>query len=356
MSACAENEQQCTVIGADDDVVSVRFDDASTSWLLRAGCGDQRRAGVVIDQRPLHIPNLPAHNDFRGPVFHQADWDPAFDPGGQRVAVIGARGAHVMKALSGADVTLFDCPPTWETRKTERRWLPRKPHIRLHVVASPIAEIASDAIRTADGTEYVVDAIVYATGSSIKPGVPDDAVVGSNGLTIQRAWCDAATAYLGVAVHGFPNYFLQDGPDSPVTGDQARYVEDCRNLMKRRGSARVEVRRSAQHQYIQRAHVTPPAKAFDFAQPTHHEIYDGPATLTIGGDAHTIGARLTGHLDPIDGKYHWQGTVYGAEIELPKRPVTITTDRLTTQAKITEQTPWGSYSIAGVGAPPYECT
>ncbi|HEX9176678.1 MAG TPA: DUF4873 domain-containing protein, partial [Mycobacterium sp.] len=48
--------------------------------------------------------------------------------------------------------------------------------------------------------------------------------------------------------------------------------------------------------------------------------------------------------------------VFGAQVELPKRPVTITTDTLTAQAKITEQTPWGSYSIAGIGAPPYEVT
>ena len=34
----------------------------------------------------------------------------------------------------------------------------------------------------------------------------------------------------------------------------------------------------------------------------------------------------------------------------------IATDPRTARAKITEQTLWGSYSIAGVGAPPYEFT
>ncbi len=334
-----------------DDVVSARFDDATDTWLI----DEDRRAAVVVDQRRLHIPNLPKPNDFRGPCFHRDEWDPAFDPRGRRVAVIGPRAAHVTNALPRADVTLFDCPQTWETRNTKQRWRPRKPPNGPRVVTSPVAETTATGVRTADGSEHLVDAIVYATGCSTKPGLPDDALVGANNVTIQRAWRDAATAYLGVAVHGFPNYFLLQGPDSPVTGDQFRYVDECLAEMRRRGATRIEVRRSAQQQYTQRARTKPPKLAFDFAHHPDREIYDGPATLTTGADEHTVRARLTGHLDPIDGKYHWQGTVFGAEA-LPKSPVTITTDALTAQARITEKTPWGSYSIVGVGAPPYEFT
>jgi hypothetical protein len=123
--------------------------------------------------------------------------------------------------------------------------------------------------------------------------------------------------------------------------------------MERKGSTRVEVRRSAQQQYTQRAHVKPPASAFDLsAADTPREIYDGPATLTVGGDDHAVRVRLTGHLDPIDGKYHWQGTVFG-ELPVGSRAVVISTDAHGTPARITEQTPLGGYSIAGVGAPPF---
>ena len=37
--------------------------------------------------------------------------------------------------------------------------------------------------------------------------------------------------------------------------------------------------------------------------------YDGAATLTLAGACHPVRVRLAGHLDPIDGQYHWQGTV-----------------------------------------------
>lgn len=336
------------VIAAGDDVAA-RFDDDTDTWML----SDGRQARVVVDQRRLHVANLPAHNGFRGPTLHPDNWDMSFQPSGRRIAVIGPRAAHVMRALTGADVTLFDCPPTWRTPKTNRRWRPARPTTQPRIVTSPVADVISDGIRTADGAEHAVDAIVYATGSSIAPDLRADALVGTDGLTIQNAWRDGAAAYLGMAVHGFPNYLMLNGPDSPITGNHG-YVDQCLDLLKRRNSTRFEVRRSAQQQYVQRAHIASLGDAFEIALGQAREVYDGPATLTIGTEELTVRARLTGHLDPIDGKYHWQGTVSGGAAELPNRPVTITTDTLSAQARITEQTPWGSYSITGVGAPPYE--
>lgn len=86
-------------------------------------------------------------------------------------------------------------------------------------------------------------------------------------------------------------------------------------------------------------------------------VYDGAAVLTLGEDARDVRVRLTGHLDPIDGRYHWQGTVFDS---LPddalKRSttVTLTIDGRAAPARIIERTPWGTHSIAGVGQPPYD--
>jgi hypothetical protein len=85
-------------------------------------------------------------------------------------------------------------------------------------------------------------------------------------------------------------------------------------------------------------------------------IYDGPAVLALGEQTREVRVRLTGHLDPIDGRFHWQGTVFD---DLPddalKRSTTVSlsVDGNTAAARITERTPWGTHSIAGVGAPPY---
>lgn len=85
-------------------------------------------------------------------------------------------------------------------------------------------------------------------------------------------------------------------------------------------------------------------------------IYDGAAVLTLGSQARDVRVRLTGHLDPIDGRYHWQGTVFDAlPDDVLKRPtaVTLAIGGRTASARITERTPWGTHSIAGVGQPPY---
>jgi hypothetical protein len=86
------------------------------------------------------------------------------------------------------------------------------------------------------------------------------------------------------------------------------------------------------------------------------EVFDGPATIAIGDDRHQVRVRLTGHIDPIDGRYHWQGTVFEplpADGLKGSAPVTLTVGDRTAPARITEKTPQGGYSVAGVGAPPF---
>jgi uncharacterized protein DUF4873 len=341
------------------------FDDDTDTWLLRTASGTKVRARVIVDgARTLHRPSPPnyrGHSEFRGLSLQWPGRRRAFEPAGQRVGVIGQRAAHVVGLLTECEVALFDCPLSW--RSAKRRRLPRilGRARRPQVVRSPVDRITQSGIRTADGTYYGVDTIIYATGSAVAAGLPEDALVGSRGLTIQQAWNDSATAYLGLAVHGFPNYFMLLGPDSPV-GDcetvidgQTRYIAECLQRMRRRGSTRIEVRRSTQRLFIERTRVKPPWSAFELGSPdVVHQIYEGPATLTFGGGEHAVRVRLTGHLDPIDGKYHWQGTLFGVEFTPGSGPVHLAIDSHATTARITEQTPWGSYSIAGVGAPPFE--
>lgn len=85
------------------------------------------------------------------------------------------------------------------------------------------------------------------------------------------------------------------------------------------------------------------------------DIYDGPATIRIGDEERAVRARLYGHVDPIDGRYHWQGTVFDTlpdSAKLPQ-PATLSVGDKRAEARITERTPWRTYSVAGVGAPPF---
>jgi cation diffusion facilitator CzcD-associated flavoprotein CzcO len=369
------------------EVVGSRFDDVADTWLLTTAGGEIFRAHVVVAAyRPAQIPwlpNIPGRNDFRGVSFHAARWPPDFDPAGKRVAVIGAdaTAGHYVPRLtdSAASVTVFAHPPRRivpelplpSTRA--KRWLRRRippaaddgPAPAL--VGSPISAITASSIRTADGVDHDADAIIYGTGLAIPDRIPDTTLVGAGGLTIRQAWDDGMEPYFGVAVHGFPNYFFVSGPD---VGPQARYVAQCVGLMKHTAGTRIEVRRSNQQVFNERVYAQPArplrvaaiSKAFDLSSsaPQDEGTYDGAATLTIAGAEHRVRVRLAGHLDPIDGQYHWQGTVFGSSSEpLPDealrqaRTATLTVGARSAPARIIERTPWGTHTVAGVGAPPY---
>jgi hypothetical protein len=183
--------------------------------------------------------------------------------------------------------------------------------------------------------------------------------------SIEIAYGEAPVAegmlpYLGVAVHGLPNQFFVTGPD--VRGQQ-QYIAACLNAMARTGSSRIEVRRSTQRTYTDRYKAGPInwrrmrqkiPSAFDLTSRSvvEDEVYDGPAVVHFGQQAHHTRVRLTGRLDPIDGRYHWQGMVFG---DLPgaKQSVTLTVGEHTAEARIVELTPQGGYSVVGVGAPPF---
>lgn len=79
------------------------------------------------------------------------------------------------------------------------------------------------------------------------------------------------------------------------------------------------------------------------------DVYDGPATV----NGQTVRVRLTGHLEPIDGRYHWQGTVFDAPAQTPRGAVTVAIDGTTVEGRCTERTQQGGYQIAGAGAPPF---
>jgi hypothetical protein len=85
-------------------------------------------------------------------------------------------------------------------------------------------------------------------------------------------------------------------------------------------------------------------------------VYDGPAEMRVDDVDHSVRVRLTGHLDPIDGRYHWRGMVFEfpaeAVLRIPQS-VSVTIGPRTAEAQLTEVTPWGTHCVAGVGAPPY---
>ncbi|WP_197373041.1 DUF4873 domain-containing protein [Mycolicibacterium baixiangningiae] len=170
-------------------------------------------------------------------------------------------------------------------------------------------------------------------------------------------------AYLGVAAHRFPNHFTISGPGR-IRVHRWRYVVGCLHVMAEAQATRIEVRHRTQRTADARERTgrwywrrmrrqIPSVFDLDSQIGVEDEVYDGPALVTLAGSTQIRRVRLSGHLDPVDGRYHWRGTVFG---ELPTRrhtePVTVAVDGSSAEGRIGEPTPWG-HAIAGVGAPPF---
>ena len=80
---------------------------------------------------------------------------------------------------------------------------------------NPISRIVAKGIMVADRT-YEVDAIVFATGFDAMTGsLLKVDIRGRSGLSLREKWREGPKTYLGLAVAGFPNFFMVTGPGSP---------------------------------------------------------------------------------------------------------------------------------------------
>ncbi|GIF42953.1 hypothetical protein Axi01nite_72640 [Actinoplanes xinjiangensis] len=135
-----------------------------------------------------------------------------------------------------------------------------QPNTRL--VRSEIREVRPDSIVCADGSEHLVDAIIFSTGFE-SANMPIAARLrGRDGRLLADDWRDGAQAYLGTAVSGYPNLFMLLGPNS-VSGQnsslltmeaQVEYIVEAVHLMQRTGVVAVEVSREAQASFVSDVH------------------------------------------------------------------------------------------------------
>jgi len=126
-------------------------------------------------------------------------------------------------------------------------------------VTDGIGEIREHSIVTQDGTERPVDVLIYGTGFRPTEPLHDTRLVGRNGLDIHEAWKERISAYLGVTVSGFPNFFILLGPNTGLGHNsvvlmseaQIGYVMDCLRLMRRHEAKIMEVKTETQKRFVE---------------------------------------------------------------------------------------------------------
>ena len=90
----------------------------------------------------------------------------------------------------------------------------QQPNVEL--VTSGIARVEPAGVRTDDDVLHELDLLVLATGFQADAFVRPMGVIGQDGKDLASEWAERPNAYLSVAVPGFPNFFMINGPNGPV--------------------------------------------------------------------------------------------------------------------------------------------
>jgi len=79
---------------------------------------------------------------------------------------------------------------------------------------TPLVEVTKTGLRT-NQRDYEFDIIVYATGFDAITGAFDHIDIrGVGGVKLKDQWSDGPSTFLGMLVHGFPNFLMPSGPQS----------------------------------------------------------------------------------------------------------------------------------------------
>ena len=128
----------------------------------------------------------------------------------------------------------------------------QKDHVDL--VTDPISRITHTGIETKDGTHREFDVLVFATGFETTGWHWSVDIVGAGGQSIEQIWTEGPEAYLGVTVHGFPNFFVLYGPNTNLGHNsitfmlerQVEYAVKALEELERAGAKAMAPRREAQ--------------------------------------------------------------------------------------------------------------
>lgn len=174
----------------------------------------------------------------------------------------------------------------------------RRSHVDL--VTTPIDELTSDGVRTADGALHAADVVVLATGFEAARFLAPMKVFGRDGHELSEEWRDGAHAHLGITVPGFPNLFLVHGPNTALRSGSVVHMIECqagyvRQAVRRiaAGTRTLEVRRAVADAFDVEVQDRLGGRSLSPGVGPRRSVNDWPGTMREY-------ERRTAHLDDAD--------------------------------------------------------
>lgn len=156
-----------------------------------------------------------------------------------------------------------DYPATGKrTLQDNGSWLATLRRDNVELVRTPIARIDPAAVVDTDGNRYPADILVYATGFRVNDFLGSLSVTGRGGADLHETWGDTPSAYLGITVPGFPNFFCMYGPGTNLASGgslifhsecQIRYILGCIDLLLAAGGDTIEPRQEVCDHWYRRS-------------------------------------------------------------------------------------------------------
>jgi 4-hydroxyacetophenone monooxygenase len=175
--------------------------------------------------------------------------------------------AEWLKSQIGDDPELAakvvpDYPATGKrTLQDNGSWLRTLTREDVDLVRTPIDHIDSGAIVTDDGVRHPADVIVFATGFQATEVLWPMTITGRDGRDLRELWGQRPSAFLGITVPGYPNFFCMYGPGTNLASGgslifhsecQMRYITRCLEQLIEGGHRSMEPRPDKTADWVQR--------------------------------------------------------------------------------------------------------
>lgn len=115
-------------------ITRAEWDEDRSLYRLTTAAGEEHEAEILVSALGLlnhpRYPDWPGLDEFHGPAFHTARWEPEHDLTGKHVAVVGtgSTAAQVVPALAGtaSKITMFSREPAWVMPKGDHAFSPQE--------------------------------------------------------------------------------------------------------------------------------------------------------------------------------------------------------------------------------------
>ncbi|MEZ5135710.1 MAG: NAD(P)/FAD-dependent oxidoreductase [Acidimicrobiales bacterium] len=153
-------------------------------------------------------------------------------------------------------------PPTGKrTLQDNGSWLRTLTRDHVELVRAGVDHLEADAVVDTDGVRHRADVVVWATGFRPNDYLVPMRVVGRDGVDLHEAWDGRPRALYGIAVPGFPNFFMLYGPGtnlasggSIIAASEAEMtaIDGCLRLLVEGGHRTIEPTEAAYDAWFER--------------------------------------------------------------------------------------------------------